>query len=145
LELAEKDALIAELKEQLATAQAGGSNAASSSEANREELTQCQRERDQALREFAELQQSYADLEEYKKSMQEDHDKADKKLASNMDTIHKLNHDKERKYKEINDLKDAARIIIDMVQPPHLDVFDSRFVVEQLRLVPGWLKKAPNR
>jgi len=42
LELAEKDALIAELKEQLATAQAGGSNAASSSEANREELTQCQ-------------------------------------------------------------------------------------------------------
>jgi len=44
LELAEKDALIAELKEQLAMSQAGGSNAASSSEANREELTQCQSE-----------------------------------------------------------------------------------------------------
>ena len=41
-ELAEKDALIAELKEQLAAAQAGGGNAEGSSGRDSEELARCQ-------------------------------------------------------------------------------------------------------
>jgi len=113
-ELAEKDALIAELKEQLAAAQAGGG------------------ERDQALRDYAELRQSYADLEEYRKSMEKDLDSADKKLADNMVTIQKLNRDKEKKDKEIDDLEDAARVIIDMVQPPYPGVFERASVLKPI-------------
>ena len=76
---------------------------------------------------------------------EKDLDSADKKLADNMVTIQKLNRDKEKKDKEIDDLEDAARVIIDMVQPPYPGVFDSRSVVERLRLVPGWLKRAPKK
>ena len=76
---------------------------------------------------------------------EKDLDSADKKLADNMVTIQKLNRDKEKKDKEIDDLEDAARVIIDMVQPPYPGVFDSRSVVERLRLVPGLLKRAPKK
>ena len=62
-----------------------------------------------------------------------------------MVTIQKLNHDKEQKDKEIFDLEKAARVVIDMVQPPHPGVVDSRSVLERLKLVPGWLKDAPKR
>ena len=76
---------------------------------------------------------------------EKDLDSADKKLADNMVTIQKLNRDKEKKDKEIDDLEDTARVIIDMVQPPYPGVFDSRSAVERLRLVPGWLKRAPKK
>ncbi|KAG2577610.1 hypothetical protein PVAP13_6NG192400 [Panicum virgatum] len=110
-ELAEKDAVIADLKRQLAAAQAGGSSGVT-----QEELVQSQRERNQALRDCAELRQAYADLEEYKKTIEKQLDGADKKLAENMVTIQKFNRHKERKDKEIDDLEEVARIVIDMVQ-----------------------------
>lgn len=143
-ELAEKDAIIAELGRQLAAAQAGG-GAGSSSGANQEELAQSQRERDQALQDCTELRQAYADLEEYKKVIEQQLNGADKKLAENMVTIQKLNRDKEWKDREIFDLEEAARVVIDVVQPPHPGVVDSRSILERLKLVPGWLKGAPKR
>ena len=62
-----------------------------------------------------------------------------------MVTIQKLNRDKERKDMEIFDLEEVARVVIDMVQPPHPGVIDSGSVLERLRLVPRWLKGAPKR
>ena len=50
-------------------------------------------ERDQALRDYEALQMSYADLEEYKKSIEKQLEGADKKLAENTATIQKLNHE----------------------------------------------------
>lgn len=61
-ELLEKDVVIAE--------PAGSITAGSSDARQNEELTRCQRERDQSLRECEELKQANADLEEYKKSME---------------------------------------------------------------------------
>ena len=69
----------------------------------------------------------------------------DKKLAENLDTIHRLNPDRERKDKEINNLESAARVVIDMVEPPHPGYVNTRFVVERLRLVPGWLQGASKK
>ena len=91
------------------------------------------------------MRQAYADLEEYKKVVEKQLDGADKKLAENMVTIQKLNCDKEGKDKEIFDLEEAARVVIDMVQPPHPGVPDSRYMLERLSLVPDLLKDAPKR
>ena len=102
-------------------------------------------ERDQALQDCAELQQSNADLEEYKKTIEQQLDGADKKLIENMYTIQKLNHDKERRDQEIFDLEEAARIVKDMVQPPHPGFVDSRSVLEWLKQVPIWLKDASKK
>jgi len=65
---------------------------------------------------------------------------ADTKLVDNLSTIQKLNQDKERMDKEIQDLEGAAREVIDMVQPPHPGFVDTRSIVNRLRLVPGWLR-----
>lgn len=54
--------------------------------------------------------------------MEADLRSVDKKLAENLSTIQKLNRDKERKDKEIEDLESAAREVIVMVQPPHPSV-----------------------
>jgi len=97
-------------------------------------------ERDRALQECEKPKQAKADLEEYKEGMEQDLQRADKKLAENLDTIHKLNRDKERKDKEINDLESAARAVIALVQPPHPGFVDTRSIVNRLRLVPGWLR-----
>jgi len=64
--------------------------------------------------------------------MEKDLDSADKKLADNMVTIQKLNRDKEKKDKEIDDLEDAARVIIDMVQPPYPGVFERASVLKPI-------------
>ena len=50
----------------------------------------------------------YALLEEYEKTVEKQLKDSDKKLAENMNTVKKLNHDKERKDKEIHDLEAAA-------------------------------------
>ena len=102
-------------------------------------------ERDRALQECEKLKQAKADLEEYKEGMEQDLQRADKKLAENLDTIHKLNRDKERKDKEINDLESAARAVTDMVQSPHPGFVETRSIVERLRLVPGWLRGASKK
>ncbi|XP_039822152.1 uncharacterized protein LOC120684349 isoform X2 [Panicum virgatum] len=127
-ELEEKDAVIAELGRQLAAAHesGGGPGAVSTSSQYQVELAQVQRESDQALQDCAELQQSNADLEEYKKTIEQQLDGTDKKLVENMYTIQKLNRDKERRDQEIFDLEEAARIVKDMVQPPHPGFVDSR-------------------
>ena len=63
------------------------------------------------------MRQAYADLEAYKKVIEQQLRDADKKLAENMFQIQRLNRDKERKDKEIFNLEMAARAVIDMVQP----------------------------
>ena len=64
------------------------------------------------------LQMSYANLEEYKKTVEKQLKDADKKLAENMATVQRLNRDKEHKDKEMFDLEASARAIIDIVDPP---------------------------
>jgi len=64
------------------------------------------------------LQMSYANLEEYKKTVEKQLKDADKKLAENMATVQRLNRDKEHKDKEMYDLEASARAIIDIVDPP---------------------------
>ena len=82
------------------------------------------------------LQMSYANLEEYKKTVEKQLKDADKKLAENLTTIQRLNRDKERKDKKIFDLEASARRIIEIVDPPQLGVADSRSVLERLKNVP---------
>jgi len=79
---------------------------------------------------------SYADLEEYKKSIEKQLEDADKKLAENTATIQKLNHEKERKDKEIFDLEAAVQVVIGIVKPLQPGVFDGRSVMDCLREVP---------
>jgi len=87
------------------------------------------------------LRQSYANLEDYK-TVGKQLDAANKKIAKNMFTIYKLNRDKERKGKEIFDLEEATRVVVDMVQPPHHGFTDSRSMLECLKHVPTWMKDA---
>jgi len=51
-------------------------------------------------------------------------------ILQNMVTIQKLNLDKERKDKKIHDLEVAARVVIDMLDPPQPGVINSRAVLE---------------
>ena len=62
-------------------------------------------------------------------------------ILQNMVTIQKLNLDKERKDKKIHDLEVAARVVIDMLDPPQPGVINSRAVLECLRDVPAQIER----
>ena len=66
-------------------------------------------------------------------------------ILQNMVTIQKLNRDKERKDKKIHDLEVAARVVIDMLDPPQPGVINSRAVLECLRDVPAQIERYMSR
>ena len=66
-------------------------------------------------------------------------------ILQNMVTIQKLNRDKERKDKKIHDLEVAARVVIDMLDPPEPGVINSRAVLECLRDVPAQIERYMSR
>ena len=97
-------------------------------------------ERDQALQDCAQLHGFNADLEGNKKTMEQQLEQADKKIAKQLHTIQKLNHDKDWRDEEIFNLKEAGRAVVNMVQPLRLGYHDSRSVLAWLKNVPGWLR-----
>ena len=74
-------------------------------------------ERDQALRDCAELRGFNADLGEYKKTIEQQLEQADKKIAKQLHTIQKLNHDKDWRDEEIFNLEEVGRVVVNMVEP----------------------------
>jgi len=99
-----------------------------------------QRERDQALQDSAQLHGFNANLEGYKKTVEQQLEQADEKIVEQLQTIQKLNRDKDQRDQEIFGLEEGGCTILDLVQPLRLGQHDSRSVAKRLKDVPGWLK-----
>jgi len=100
-----------------------------------------ERERErEALWDCAKLRGFNADLGEYKKTIEQQLEQADKKIAKQLHTIQKLNHNKDWRDEEIFNLEEAGRAVVNMVQPLRLGYHDSRSVLAWLKNVPGWLR-----
>ena len=97
-------------------------------------------ERDQAYQEPAQLREFNADLEGYKKTMGQQIEQTNKKLAEQLQTIHRLNRDKDRMDQEIFELEEGGRAILDLVQPVLPSQHDSRSIAKRLKDVLEWLK-----
>ena len=67
-------------------------------------------------------------------------EQADNKLAEQLHTIQNLNRDFDRWDKEILDLEEGGRAVLDIVQPLRQGQHDSWSVVKRLKDVPEWPK-----
>ena len=97
-------------------------------------------ERDQAHQESAQLCEFNADPEGYKKTMGQQLEQTNKKLAEQLQTIHRLNRDKDQMDQEIFELEEGGRAVLDLVQPVLPSQHDSRSIAKRLKDVLEWLK-----